>query len=382
VSPVRVVVVGAGVVGLLTAVECVQGGALVELVDRAVVPHERAASYDSHRVVRTLHRGDALLTVAAARVHEDWLEVERRVGARFFHHTGVLTAMSQLEAENALLVLKEAGSNAWLLSSEELADRYPQVVVPAGTGGVFEPEAGTVRADRALSSLIRWLRRQPGVRVHEHKRVVVIEEHGTVVLEDGGTLSGDRVVVAAGPWSRELLPRVLAAELTLKRQTMLSYSPDRFAAAWAGAPAILGLGRTRDAWVMPPIAGSPVRMSAHSACRSAPDLTDYVTPPKWREHLVKRFGTVLTDFDPADVLAATEGYYLTDDTGHGPLLAELGDGTVLVYAACGGMSFKFGPAVARALADRALGRPPRRTGLAPIDTPRQLAAAHRERRDR
>lgn len=380
-SRVRVVVVGAGVVGLLTALECVRGGALVELVDQAdIIPFEHAASYDSHRVVRTLHRGDALLTLAAARVHEDWLEVERLLDAEFFHHTGVLTAMSQLEAESALLALKDAGSSAWLMSPDELTDRYPQVVVPAGTGGVFEPEAGTLRADRALSALIRWLRRQPTVQVHERRRVVVVEEHGAVIFEDGGTLAGDRVVVAAGPWSRELLPRVLAAELTLKRQTMLSYAPDGWADTWAGAPAILGLGGTRDAWVMPPIAGSPVRMSAHSACRSVPELTDYETPPRWREHLLKRFSTVLKDFDPEDVIAATEGYYLTDDTGHGPLLAELGDGTVLVYAACGGMTFKFGPAVARALADRALGKPPRRTGLAVIDTPRRLAAATRTER--
>jgi sarcosine oxidase len=82
------------------------------------------------------------------------------------------------------------------------------------------------------------------------------------------------------------------------------------------------------------------------------------------------------------VTGATEGYYLTDDTGHGPTLADLGDGTVIAYAACGGMSFKFGPAVARALADRAVGREPRRTGLDPIDHPRLFAAAYRERRVR
>jgi len=124
-----------------------------------------------------------------------------------------------------------------------------------------------------------------------------------------------------------------------------------------------------------------VRQALCALIRTVPELTDYVTAPQWREHLLKRFSNILTDFDPDSVIAATEGYYLTDDSGHGPLLAQLGDGTVLVYAACGGMSFKFGPAVARALADRALDRRPvRRTGLEPVDTPRQLAAAHSERR--
>jgi glycine/D-amino acid oxidase-like deaminating enzyme len=375
----RVIVVGAGVVGLLTAVECVRGGAAVQLVDQSDIPHARAASHDSHRVVRTLHRGDAPLTLAAAGLHRDWLDVERRLGARFFHHTGVLTAMSQLEAEAALAVMKEAGSRTVLFSPDQLSERYPQVSPPGQSWALFEPEAGTVRADLALSALARWLHGQPAVRVHARRRAVAVEESATVVFEDGSALHGDCVVIAAGPWSRALLPGVLAADLVLKRQTMLSYAAGR---AWSGSPAILGLGGTRDAWAMPPIADAPVRLSAASACRTVSTMTDWVTPPQWRDHVVKRFSAILPGFDPRAVVGATEGYYLTDDGGRGPILAELGGGAVLAYAACGGMSFKFGPAVARTLADLALGRSPRPTGLDPIDHPRQFAAAQCERRVR
>src|SRR6266702_5659742 len=100
----RIVVVGGGVIGLLTAVECVRAGALVDLVDRADIPAQAAASYDRHRVVRTLHRGDAALTSAAARLDERWLEVESLLGGRFYHRTGVLTAMHgrDMDATSAL----------------------------------------------------------------------------------------------------------------------------------------------------------------------------------------------------------------------------------------------------------------------------------------
>src|SRR5258708_39633146 len=122
----RVVVVGAGVVGLLTAMECVRAGALVELVDQADIPHPKAASFDSHRVVRTLHRGDASLTLAAARLHEDWLEVERLLRARFYHRTGVLTAMAVVEAEAALAVMVKAGSSARTRAPDGVPARVPQ----------------------------------------------------------------------------------------------------------------------------------------------------------------------------------------------------------------------------------------------------------------
>jgi glycine/D-amino acid oxidase-like deaminating enzyme len=366
---VRIVVVGGGVIGLLTAVECVRAGAEVDLVEQDGIPSGSATSYDQHRVVRTLHRGDPLLTIAAAGLHEAWVETERRLGGRFYHRTGVLTVGTDVEVDLALL----AGTSTPVreLSGRDLPARYPQLRFKPGQRAVLEPAAGTVLADQALLAAARWLRGHPAVRTHSHRRATAVTESATVALADGRVLSADSVVVAAGPWSRNLLPAALGTSLTLKRQTMLSYSPSWFPGAWSRSPAVLGLGSTGDAWLMPPVAGTSVRLSAASACRTVAEQTDRQTPGSWRTHLTRRFSTLLTAFEPAAVTGATEGYYLTDEAGQGPLLVRLGDG-VWAFAACGGMSFKFAPVLARALADRALGHPPRHTGLESVDLPRQL----------
>ena len=370
----RVVVVGGGVIGLLTAVECVRSGAEVDLVEQAGLPSPLASSYDHHRVVRTLHRGDPLLTIAAAGLHQAWVETERRLGGRFYHRTGVLTVAADIEAD--LAVLSGIGASARALSGRELPARYPQLRFRPGQRAILEPAAGTVLADRALLAATRWLRGHPAVRIHSHRRVDRVAESGAVCLADGQVLAADSVVVAAGAWSRALLPAALAASLTLKRQTMLSYSPGWFPTAWSRSPAVLGLGSDGDAWLIPPVAGTPVRLSAASACRTVPGLADRQTPDTWRTHLTRRFSTLLTAFESASVTGATEGYYLTDESGQGPLLVRLGD-PVWVFAACGGMSFKFAPVLARALAERALGHPPRPTGLESVDLPRQLAGESR-----
>ena len=260
-----------------------------------------------------------------------------------------------------------------MLTAGELSARYPQIRFGPGRAAVFEPATGAVLAGQALAELARWIRGQPAARLHPHRPVVAIDG-ACAVLADGTALTGDRVVVAAGPWSRDLLPAALARDLTLQRQTMLSYAPATSRRPWAGMLAILGLGESGDAWLMPPVAGTPVRLSAASACRAVPEMTGRVTPAPWRDHLIDRFATLLPDFNPAAVTVATDGYYLTDAVSGGPLLADLGGGMVWAYAACGGMSFKFAPLIAQALADRAVGRPPRQTGLDSIDRPRQLAA--------
>jgi len=374
----RIVVVGGGVIGLLTAMECARAGARVDLVDQAGIPSPSATSNDLHRVVRALHRGDAALTMAAARAHEGWVDVERRLGARFYHRVGVLTAMGAQDVGTNYAMVTATGMPAQALTAAELSARYPQIRFGPGRAAVFEPAVGAVLAGQALLRLARWMRDQPAVHLHPHRRVVAIDGPGAVLLADGTALTGDRVVVAAGPWSRDLLPAELAGDLTLHRQTMLSYAPVMSRQAWAGVSAVLGLGESGDAWLMPPVAGTPVRLSAASASRALPEMTDRVTPGEWRDHLIGRFAMLLADFDPAAVIGATDGYYLTDAASGGPLLADLGDGMAWAYAACGGMSFKFAPLIARALADRAMGRPPRSTGLNWIDRPRQLAARHRQ----
>ncbi len=373
--PVRIVVVGGGVIGLLTAMECARTGAQVDVVDRADIPSPWATSYDRHRVVRALHRGDMGLTAAAARGHDAWLEIERRLGTRFYHRVGALTAMAADDAPTNLTLLAWAGVAARALPAEDLAARYPRIRFAAGLAGVLEPAAGAVLADRMLAALAGWLRDRPGVRLHPRRRVVRVDDAGAVRLADGGVLGGDVVVVAAGPWSRDLVPAVLGKDLTLYRQTMLTYAPAPSPQAWAGMPAVPSLGTTSGAWLMPPVAGTPVRLSAASACRPVPELTDRVTPARWRDHLIDEFSALLVDFEPAAVVGATDSYYLADTASGRPVLATLCDGTVLAYAACGGMSFKFAPLVARALADHAVGRPPLRTGLGSIDRPREFAAA-------
>lgn len=371
--PVRVVVVGGGVIGLLTAMECVRAGARVDLVDQADIPSPSATSYDRHRVIRALHRGSAPLTRAAARADGYWQEVERRVGTRFYHRVGALTAMPVEDVPASIDLLAGAGAAARALTPEELSTRYPRIRFPDGLAGVVEAAAGAVLADRALAALARWLRGQPTLYAHPHCRVVSVEEAGVVRLADGTVLAGDRVVVAAGPWSRDLLPAALSGDLTLYRQSMLSYAPTPSREAWVGMPAIPALGTAGGAWLMPPVADTPARLSAASACRAVPEMTDRVTSDRWRDHLVDQFRALLVDFDPAAVVGAADGYYLADTASEAPLLATFGDAGIWAYAACGGMSFKFAPLVARAVADGVLGRRPHPTGLDWLDRPREFA---------
>lgn len=89
----RVIVVGAGVTGLLTAVECARSGHRVTLLERGPVPNPKSSSSDHHRVIRTLSADDADATGRMISAHRRWLALETLLGAGFYRRVGVVTAV-------------------------------------------------------------------------------------------------------------------------------------------------------------------------------------------------------------------------------------------------------------------------------------------------
>lgn len=364
----RVVVVGAGVVALLTTVECVLAGHEVTVVDQGSIPFPGATSFDRHRVIRMLHQGDVAATAAAVRVHRRWIELERLLLARFYCRVGTLTVLPRDQVGAALSVLSESATPARALDAGQLATAYPHLSLGADVAAVLEPAGGVLLADRVLAACVGWLRWQSSVRLCPRRAAAAVDGRTAQVrLADGEVLRPDATVVAIGPWSRRLLPPDAAGRLTLYRQSMVYCRvPGERAAAWSATPAIPSLGTVSGAWLVPPVAGTPLKLSAASACRAVDSLTGNHTPDRWREHLLRVFAGLIPGLHDEWVSDTRDCYYLARaDTG-GPQLVALGD-AVLSYAACGGSSFKFAPLVARSIAQRITGSDPEPTGLQALD---------------
>ncbi|MET7988317.1 FAD-dependent oxidoreductase [Streptomyces sp. NPDC005281] len=366
----RIIVVGGGVIGLLTALECSLAGAEVSVVDRGAIPNPEATSYDRHRVLRALHPG-AAEAAAAIEAHHRWAEVESRLGTPVYHRVGALTVLGPQEPEASAAAFAEL-PGARRLSVGETAERFPQLRLPRGSRAVLERDGGVLLADRILAGTAEVLAARPGVRLLPHHRVTGVEAaFGLVRLADGSVLRADAVVVAAGLWSRELLGPDLSGGLTLYRQTQLMCAvPASAREVWQRTPAVPSFGTAEGAWLVPPVGGAPLKLSAAVACRPVERTGDRVAPREVQTRLVLHFTSLLNGFRAEWIERAEDSYYLADRKTHGAVLGQLGDNNAWIYAACGGSSFKFAPMIARSLAGRALGTGPRvPTGLRAVDHP-------------
>jgi sarcosine oxidase len=365
---VRIVILGGGVIGLLTAISCVSAGHEVVLLDQADIPFSGAASFDRHRALLALNLDDPSATAAAVHAHHRWIGLQQLLSARFYEQVGALTVLPCEHLSAAQTMLTGAGSWARVLNPDELASSYPQVRFPAGAGAVFESWAGVLLADRILAACADWLRRHSRAELRPHTRAVGVDSGRVAVrLAGGEVVRADALLLAIGPWSRALLAPELAGDLVLHRQSMIYCQvPAPDAAAWSATPAIRSLGTDGGVWLLPPVAGTPLKLSAASACRVVAEIDGNTTPPYWRDHLIDAVSGTIPGFAAGWLIDARDCYYLARASARGLMLAVLAD-RVVSYAACGGLSFKFAPLIARSLAERLAGADPAPTGLHPID---------------
>lgn len=352
----HVVVVGGGVVGLLTAFEAVQAGAAVTLIEQGDLPNMAATSHDHHRIVRALHVSDRAATATGLLARERWAALGRRLSAAVCHRTGCLTVLGRDGATAAADLGLAAGVETSVIAADRLAARFPNLRLEPDATGVLEPDGLVVLADRALEATVRWLAGHPGTRLLAGHQVTSIDPVGAAAeLVGGRVVHGDALVVAAGPYSRTLIPAAIASRLVLFRQTVVYCDvPATARAAWRASPATLGLGHDGGTWLVPPVAGTPLKVSATAAARPVAATNAGNELARWRRLVVERCREAVTEFDSSWVTSVRDCHYLADRTTGGPLLTTLVPGRAWAFAACGGSSFKFAPLLASALVDAVL----------------------------
>src|SRR5690349_2243055 len=209
----RVAIIGAGVIGLGIGWRLAAAGCTVDIFDR-----NAAGSGASHAAA-----GMLAASVEAEPGEEGLLALNRRSLALWPDFAAELEALTgqsvELRTEGTLVVAPTADDVARLrfgldfqrglglathwLDAAELRRREPHLR-PAVAGAVFSPEDHQVD-NRKLAQALRLAVEKAGGRIHEHRPVTRVESAGgrvTGVRTGEALVPADRVVLAAGAWSR------------------------------------------------------------------------------------------------------------------------------------------------------------------------------------
>jgi monomeric sarcosine oxidase len=319
---VKVVVVGAGIMGAATAWQLARRGADVVVHEQFEPDHARGSSHGRSRIVRLAYP-DPEWVRFAVEARDGWAELEQESGTRLLELNGLVEVASRPEFTSAS-ALAEAGIEHDFLSAGEA--RELGVALPEGWVALREPSGGIGLADAARHAFLDGLDVRYGSRV-----------------DDLEALDADVVVLTVGSWIGRFFPDL---PLKVTRETVAFFRQETV------PPSIVELGAAGDHLMFSlhdPVYG--LKAGAHHA--GAVTDPDQLGEPD--AALVERISAWVADrlpnADPEPVLAETCLYTTTPDESF--ILERRG--RVVIGSACSGHGFKFAPEVGKRLADLALG---------------------------
>ena len=344
----QVAVVGGGIVGLATADALTARGVDVVCLEAAEPGSGQSAGLA--RSFRHVHDDERLVELAAA-AQEGWRRWEERFRRRLLGPEGALFAGSELE-ERAR-ALRAVGVEATLVEGEELRAVLP-VATPAVPAALFDPQAGAIRARRAVELLAHAL----GPRLVRAEVVGLdVRPAGACVQTSEGFWNADAVVLCAGRRTPALAASVgieIAATTTLHARVAFRVRPEhdrRRLACWTDRTDSFGervystpLGTTGHFAVGLGAGSGNVELgSATDAPASRASTTADV------ERVCGYVARALPGLDPEP--AAVRLCHLTELPGGGDVFGAWRTGPILAFA--GGNLFKLAPELGRLLADAA-----------------------------
>lgn len=354
-------ILGAGAVGSAAAWLAARRGARVHVLERFGRGHLRGSHHGGARVTRHAyfeHPDYVPLLLEATRLHD---QLSEETGRALREPCGVLIAG---DPDSVLVRSSAQSAERWSipvtwLRGDDLAERVPLVRVD-GLVGLFEPGGGYLRCESVVRAHLDAAEaRGATIEVGVHAQSIEEQQDRVLVHTDAGTRCARAVVVAAGAYTRSLVP-TWAAHLSVSRELQGWVSPHRDTAdhpCWlldrGSAPAIYGLpvdplapaaapwaGRTKVALhgggdgVNPDAPWAPVSNAEFERLRNA--ALAALRPP------VPSLSTAW----PCRYTSTPDGHFLVDQV----------PGHRRVWGAAGlsGHGFKLAPALGAALVDLAL----------------------------
>lgn len=231
----HVIVVGAGVWGSFTALNLVQRGERVTLVDAYGPGNSRATSGDETRGIRSSYgdRGESgeQWTKWAREAIRRWKafddEHAKDFGTRFFFTTGdvIMRARDEPFLQRTREHWTTLGVKFEAIDGAEVRKRWPVFQADDITVATYEPDAGVARA-RASTQAAAALAVRRGAQLvigRASPGPIVNGRMQYIQLDDGSRLTADAYVFCLGPWFRKVFPAALGTRMRIPLGTACYY---------------------------------------------------------------------------------------------------------------------------------------------------------------
>ena len=347
-------IVGLGALGAATAWQLAARGARVAGFDRHRPPHALGSTHGRSRIIREAYFEHPLYVPIVQRAYALWADLEAAAGTRLFqacgglmigHPESALFRGARTSADWHALPVQE-----W--TAPELAARVPGLTVPGDMVALFEPRAGVLDPERAVTAMLRQAEALGASLVVETPVAGWEPEPGGIALRlaDGARVACARIVLAAGGWLAGLAQ--LDLPLTIERAIQYWFptgGDPRFAPA---AFPVFILESPAGRWLYGlPDRGHGLKLAEHHGGWTGPlDALPRTVSDGERDDFRAFAAHYVVDLPPRSSEASVCFYTNTPDD-HFLLDRHPRHRAVYLASACSGHGFKFAPALGELIAE-------------------------------
>ncbi|MBJ7291421.1 FAD-dependent oxidoreductase [Williamsia sp.] len=358
----RVVVIGGGVVGAASAWSLALRGIDVTLVEQFGLGHRNGASHGSSRIFRIAY-DDHTYTELAVHAGRLWCELDSVSGEEpVLRCTGAVDHGPAAVTASRARSVERTGRPFELIDRREAEKRWSGMRFDQTV--LYHRDAGRLHADRAVASIISRARER-GADVQHHRPVRAIHDAGAAleIVTDVGVVRADRLVIAAGAWTEQVVDMVPESdratidlpELRTSQEQPAHFAPTATDHDWPSFVHHPGadLDESHHAGGIYGLASEDgIKIGEHA---TGPEVTpagrSFTPDPAGEQRLREYARQWLPGVEPDSAQSLTCLYTCTPDHD---FVIDRG-GRVTVAAGFSGHGFKFAPAVGEYVADLTLG---------------------------
>ncbi|CAL1547826.1 unnamed protein product [Lymnaea stagnalis] len=361
-----VIVIGAGIEGSSSAYNLVKKGKKVLLLEQFPLPHSRGSSHGQSRIIRYAYEEDFYVKMMVD-AFPLWKELEEESGAEFYIKHG-LFEMHQEDSQslqNIAANLRAFKVQHEMLTPADVKSRFPAITAGDKCGGIWDPNGGVLKADRALAAYQTVFKRLGGTLRDGEPVTLVTPGDVVTVSTRSGQYTASSLVIAAGAWSGRFCSALgLNVPLDPLRTVVLywkvindgasDYAPGKF-------PCFIDSRTVEDCIVYGfPMQEYPglVKACLHYGAKIDPDERDKVVGDEWIVEKVKNI--LASTFKNLESTPSIKEYCIYTNTpdNHAYIDKHPKYPNIVIATGFSGHGFKIAPAVGRAVSELVLKQAP------------------------
>jgi len=357
----KLAVIGLGSIGSMALWQASRLSDSVTGFEAHAPAHARSAVGGDTRLFRMLYRGVPDFYPILERSRDLWTELEAETGQSILTRCGGLSigTADGPYIPKLLETTRINGAEHQILSREEMAERYPQHNLRADDIAVYDPHAGALRTDRAVTAAVAAAQAN-GATVHTNTPIDSITETADGVLITSGEKSWtfENVIVASGGWSQRLMPDYLKAATQTKRcfltwfvaKDAAEFAPEKF-------PVFIRISGDRSMYGAPAVDGATVKATLDG--RGSPTPQADSVPRDLTSAEISETMETVTEFFPGlfPNIVRSDAFPDLFTSDGGPLMGHVNDESKIYFATgFSGQGFKMATGYGEIAAHEALGK--------------------------